>query len=197
MIFPPLVEERSLQCPKIKEMKSRRGHHKTPSVHVLAVPFPTQGHITPLLRFTHQLAQNGITVSFVCYEDAIPRLCTSANDDSSRAQNLDFRFLTLPRLEPDHKKWQHVTSEVLAEMMFKEAFEPLMAMYTSDERAGIAVPTCIISDMFQPWTTVMTRFTYDFFIDSSEYSECVMILILKSRKVEDSKEASDIVSQLY
>lgn len=147
------VDKTSQQGLNILEMRSLGADHKA-AAHVLAIPFPSHGHITPMLRFTHQLARMGMTVSFVCYEDSIPCLTSSADDASSEARSLDFRFVTLQRPRADQMDWKHVTSAVFEEMIFKEAFEPLMEKLTLDKSAGIAGPTCVIADAFVPWTLV-------------------------------------------
>ncbi|CAM6084510.1 unnamed protein product [Calypogeia fissa] len=108
-----------------------------PVAHVLAIPHTIQGHLDPMLRFATQLARSGITVSFVCMEDSIPRLT------STETESPHFHFVPVqkPRTErPGRLNFQN------------DAWEPLMEKLINDKNAGIAGPTCIISDMFLPWT---------------------------------------------
>ncbi|XP_044382992.1 UDP-glycosyltransferase 83A1 isoform X2 [Triticum aestivum] len=48
--------------------------------HVMVLPFPAQGHVTPLMELSHRLVDHGLQVTFVCTEpihklllDALPR----------------------------------------------------------------------------------------------------------------------------
>ncbi|CAM6124464.1 unnamed protein product [Calypogeia fissa] len=114
------------------------------AAHVLAIPFPGQGHINPMLRFTTQLAEKGIRVSFICYEDSIPDLRSSsgATDAPTSLQTSNFRFVTVQR--PSVRTIVNV---------LRSPFEPVMEKLTRDKNAGVAGgPTCIISDLFLPWT---------------------------------------------
>ncbi|CAM6090820.1 unnamed protein product [Calypogeia fissa] len=57
-------------------MRSTSGNGE-PVAHVLAIPHTIRGHLNPMLGFATQLARSGITVSFVCMEDLIPRLTST------------------------------------------------------------------------------------------------------------------------
>ncbi|CAM6098823.1 unnamed protein product [Calypogeia fissa] len=116
------------------------------AAHVLAIPYPIQGHINPMLRFTTRLAEKGIRVSFICYEDSIPdfRSSSGATDASSALQTSGFRFVTVQRPTVE-------APAIVNEL--RSPFEPIMEKFTRDKNTGIAGgPTCIISDMFLPWT---------------------------------------------
>ncbi|XP_050259121.1 UDP-glycosyltransferase 83A1-like [Quercus robur] len=45
--------------------------------HVLVVSFPAQGHVVPLMKLSHQIADQGIKVTFVSTEFIIARLTTT------------------------------------------------------------------------------------------------------------------------
>uniref|UniRef100_A0A453LUN3 Glycosyltransferase N-terminal domain-containing protein n=3 Tax=Aegilops tauschii subsp. strangulata TaxID=200361 RepID=A0A453LUN3_AEGTS len=36
--------------------------------HVMVLPFPAQGHVTPLMELSHRLVDHGLRVTFVCTE---------------------------------------------------------------------------------------------------------------------------------
>ena len=36
--------------------------------HVMVLPFPAQGHVTPLMELSHRLVDHGFQVTFVCTE---------------------------------------------------------------------------------------------------------------------------------
>ncbi|CAM6106023.1 unnamed protein product [Calypogeia fissa] len=117
-------------------MRSTSGDGE-PVAHVLVIPHTMQGHINPMLRLATQLARSGITVSFVSMEDSIPRL------PSTETESQHFHFV--PVQKPPTERPGRLN-------LHKDALEPLMEKLINDKNAGIAGPTCIISDMFLPWT---------------------------------------------
>lgn len=46
--------------------------------HVLAVPFPAQGHVKPLMKLSRQIAKHGIKVTFVNIECVHHQIVSSA-----------------------------------------------------------------------------------------------------------------------
>ena len=63
--------------------------------HVLVVSFPAQGHVAPLMKLSHQIADHGIKVAFVSAEFIITRLTTTMPVNSL------IRLVSLPDgLEP-------------------------------------------------------------------------------------------------
>ena len=63
--------------------------------HVLVVSFPAQGHVAPLVKLSHQIADHGIKVTFVSTEFIIRRLTTTMSVNSL------IRLVSLPDgLEP-------------------------------------------------------------------------------------------------
>ncbi|CAM6098827.1 unnamed protein product [Calypogeia fissa] len=128
-------------------MSSSFGNRDDAAVaHVLAIPYPMQGHINPMLTFTTQLAEKGVRVTFICYEDSIPDLGSSSGgtDAPSALQTSNFRVVTVQRPSVE-------APAIVNEL--RSPFEPIMEKLTRHKNAGVAGgPTCIISDMFLPWT---------------------------------------------
>uniref|UniRef100_A0A453LUZ7 Glycosyltransferase n=1 Tax=Aegilops tauschii subsp. strangulata TaxID=200361 RepID=A0A453LUZ7_AEGTS len=69
--------------------------------HVMVLPFPAQGHVTPLMELSHRLVDHGFQVTFVCTEpihklllDALQR---DADGDSGGGEALDgIRLVSIP-----------------------------------------------------------------------------------------------------
>jgi len=53
--------------------------------HALVIPYPTQGHITPMMQFAKKLASTGLTVTFVTTHHAYAQI-TKAHSEDSRVQ---------------------------------------------------------------------------------------------------------------
>ncbi|KAM0840757.1 hypothetical protein ACQ4PT_059443 [Festuca glaucescens] len=43
----------------------------TAALHVMVLPLPTQGHVTPLMELSHRLGDHGFEVTFVCTEPVV------------------------------------------------------------------------------------------------------------------------------
>ena len=54
--------------------------------HVLVLPVPSQGHIAPMLAFSHLLAARGVVVTFVNTEKAHARVLLSSEEDKEGAE---------------------------------------------------------------------------------------------------------------
>ncbi|MCO5568427.1 hypothetical protein L7F22_022126 [Adiantum nelumboides] len=69
---------------------------QAPSVrHVVAIPYPAQGHITPLLQLCHQLVPLGFTFTFIITQHIHQRMHSSTSagaGDQSDGLNQDARF---------------------------------------------------------------------------------------------------------
>ena len=106
--------------------------------HVLVVPYPAQGHVAPLMKFSHQIVDHGIKVTFVSPEFIHERLTTTMPMKSS------LRLVPLPDgLEPgdDRNDTIKLSNSFLEAMPghFKDLIEQINE--SDDERIS-----CVITD---------------------------------------------------
>ena len=106
--------------------------------HVLVVPYPAQGHVAPLMKFSHQIVDHGIKVTFVSPEFIHERLTTTMPMKSS------LRLVPLPDgLEPgdDRNDTIKLANSFLEAMPghFKDLIEKINE--SDDERIS-----CVITD---------------------------------------------------
>ena len=73
--------------------------------HFLAIPFPVQGHVNPLIQFSHALAKHGCKVTFLNTEFSHKRAKNAAAAAASQDDNLkgsNIKFVTFPDgLDPE------------------------------------------------------------------------------------------------
>eukprot|EP00253_Pinus_taeda_P007303 PITA_07303 len=121
-------------------------------LHIVAVPLPVQGHMTPMFNFSKKLAANGVIVTFVTTEACYANIIKAHNgeDPFSHAQSLglDIRSLQvsdgLP-LEFDRS----LSSELI------ESFQTNMMPHVEELIAHLKEKQppvlCIIADSFFVW----------------------------------------------
>ncbi|XP_059313760.1 7-deoxyloganetin glucosyltransferase-like [Lycium ferocissimum] len=121
--------------------------------HVVCVPYPAQGHISPMLKLAKLLHNNGIYVTFVNTEFNHNRLLRS-NGPHSLDGLPDFRFETIPDglpAGPDHDATQDIPS--LCASTSKNCSKPFRDLINKINVAAINVPvTCIMSDGIMTFT---------------------------------------------
>lgn len=119
---------------------SKRGH-------VVCVPYPAQGHISPMLKLAKLVHHNGFYVTFVNTEFNHKRLLRS-NGPHSLDGLPDFRFETIPDGLPpaDDDATQHIPS--LCESTSKNCSAPFRGLINkiNAEIEGVPPVTCIVSD---------------------------------------------------
>ena len=68
-------------------------------IHVLAIPFPAQGHVAPLMKLSHKIVDHGINVTFVNTEFIHAKLTASMAVKSEEKSPI--RLVSIPDgLEP-------------------------------------------------------------------------------------------------
>uniref|UniRef100_N1QPV7 Putative UDP-glucosyltransferase n=1 Tax=Aegilops tauschii TaxID=37682 RepID=N1QPV7_AEGTA len=62
--------------------------------HVMVLPFPAQGHVTPLMELSHRLVDHGLRVTFVCTEPIRKLLLDALADDKKALDGI--RLVSVP-----------------------------------------------------------------------------------------------------
>ncbi|CDP01479.1 unnamed protein product [Coffea canephora] len=118
----------------------------TKKPHAVLVPYPSQGHVTPLMRLAKLLHAKGFHVTFVNTEFNHKRLIRSKGPESVKGFD-DFRFETIPDGMPPSDK--DATQDVprLCDSVRKNCLVPfkelLIKLISSSEVPPVS---CVISD---------------------------------------------------
>ncbi|KAF7067752.1 hypothetical protein CFC21_073597 [Triticum aestivum] len=65
--------------------------------HVMVLPFPAQGHVTPLMELSHRLVDHGFQVTFVCTEPIRKLLLDALRRNADDGEALDgIRLVSIP-----------------------------------------------------------------------------------------------------
>ncbi|KAH7846376.1 hypothetical protein Vadar_013273 [Vaccinium darrowii] len=115
--------------------------------HVLAIPYPAQGHAIPLLELAQRLAQHGFKVTFVNSEFNHKRVMNTLDEDNVGNH---VNLVSIPDgLEPweDRNDLGKLTASTLEVMLGK--LEELIEKINATDNNKI---NCIIADGCQGWT---------------------------------------------
>jgi len=148
-IYLPLVSHRQSHNISMESESNGNGVSFKP-LHVVAIPFPLQGHITPMFHFAKKLAAKGVIVTFVITEACNVNITKAYNGESpfshARSLGLDIRSVQIGDgfpLEFDRS---------LNAEEFREAFHttiiPQLEELIAHLKANGPSVSCIIADTF-------------------------------------------------
>ncbi|XP_058179557.1 linamarin synthase 2-like [Rhododendron vialii] len=119
---------------------------ETPKPHVVIVPFPAQGHVSPMMQLSKLLHSRGFHVTFVNTEFNHRRLIRSRGPESVKGLT-DFRFETIPDGLPPSDR--DATQEVppLCDSTRKNCLVPFVELlHRLNSTPGVPPVTCVVSD---------------------------------------------------
>ncbi|XP_062029697.1 UDP-glycosyltransferase 83A1-like [Rosa rugosa] len=116
--------------------------------HIIAIPFPAQGHVMPLMEFSQCLARHGFKVTFVNTEH-IHKQIVNAISDESHIRNDHVHLVSIPDgLESqEERNGPGLLSKAIQAIMHQN-LEDLIEKINKEESAKI---TCLIADESCGW----------------------------------------------
>ena len=119
--------------------------------HFLAIPFPVQGHVNPLMQFSHVLAKHGLKVTFLNTEFSHKRAKNAAGasqDDSLKGSHIN--YVTLPDgLDPEDDR-----SDLLKVLLSMKSTMPALLPKLIEDINALDVDnkiTCIVVTINMGW----------------------------------------------
>ncbi|XP_065878495.1 UDP-glycosyltransferase 83A1-like [Euphorbia lathyris] len=125
-------------------------HHHQGTAHVVLVPFPLQGHVTPFMKLGHKLASHGVRVTFFITEMLHKRMEMAAMKKLDGDEQGHFRIVSVPDglpPEDDRKDDTRLTKSIFNVM---PGYLEDLIKRTNDQENGGKI-TCVIADAIFGW----------------------------------------------
>ncbi|GLU13102.1 hypothetical protein SLE2022_297490 [Rubroshorea leprosula] len=120
--------------------------NETTKHHAVCLPFPTQGHVTPLMQLAKLLHSRGFHITFVNTEFNHRRFIRSRGDDAVRGLT-DFRFETIPDGLPPSDRDASQDVPRLCDSTRKNLLAPFLELLGKlNSSPGLPPVTCIVAD---------------------------------------------------
>ncbi|KAA8546791.1 hypothetical protein F0562_003220 [Nyssa sinensis] len=122
------------------------GSAETRKPHAVCVPYPSQGHVTPLMQLAKLLHSRGFYITFVNTEFNHNRLVRSKGPDSVKGLP-DFRFATIPDGLPPSDRDATQDVRALCDSTRKNCLGPFRDLLAKLNSSSDVPPVkCIVSD---------------------------------------------------
>ncbi|XVE86801.1 hypothetical protein DITRI_Ditri18aG0063400 [Diplodiscus trichospermus] len=122
------------------------GSVETDKPHAVCVPFPAQGHVSPMMQLAKLLHSRGFHITFVNTEFNHRRLIRSKGPDSVKGLP-DFRFETIPDGLPPSDRDATQDPPVICDSTRKNCLAPFIEVVAKlNSSPRVPTVTCIISD---------------------------------------------------
>ncbi|KAG9451455.1 hypothetical protein H6P81_011420 [Aristolochia fimbriata] len=130
----------------------------TKKLHAVCIPYPAQGHITPMMKLAKLLHYRGFHITFVNTEYNHRRLLNSRGSDSLTGLE-DFRFATIPDGLPHSDSDATQSIPALCDSTSKTCLAPFRDLLSSLNNDDPTLPpvSCIISDGVMSFTVAVAE----------------------------------------
>ena len=123
------------------------------SNHVLVVPYPAQGHVTPLMDAAQRFTRKGLKVTFVNTEDSHKRVINAWSQKNDLSDMM--QMVAIPDgMEP----WEDRNDlGQLTETMFRVMPDKLEELINNINKTDDDKITCIIADYCMGWVSKVAQ----------------------------------------
>ncbi|KAI6695774.1 hypothetical protein NL676_023484 [Syzygium grande] len=124
--------------------------------HVLVVPFPAQGHLTPLLKLSHCIADHGVKVTVVNTESVHAQVMAANQQDEGSNR---IKFVAFPdglETDEERKDWEKLLESISRVMPghLQEFIEKVKRQSNSNEDEKISF---VIADLAAGWALEVAK----------------------------------------
>ncbi|KAF8389724.1 hypothetical protein HHK36_024243 [Tetracentron sinense] len=114
--------------------------------HVIAVPYPQQGHVMPLMKLSHRLAERGVKVTFLTTEFIYAKIMWALPQKGEEHSGI--HIVSVPDgLEAEHDRKDGMVIDSMAKVMPGHLEELIRKM----EESGEGRIDCVIVDTLLGW----------------------------------------------
>ncbi|RDX86464.1 UDP-glycosyltransferase 83A1, partial [Mucuna pruriens] len=115
--------------------------------HVMVVPYPVQGHVTPLMEFSLLLVKQGIKITFVNTKDNHERIMSAFPSGNDLLSQISLVWISDGLESSEERKKPGKSSEAVLKVM-PEKVEKLIECINGSESEKI---TCVLADQSIGW----------------------------------------------
>ena len=111
--------------------------------HVLVIPYPAQGHISPLMKLAYRISEHGIKVTFVSIESIHARLMAAMPDEDQELSQI--QLVSIPDPWDSRKDKVNVTESVLTVMpgLLKDLIEKINQKNVDEKITYVVADTTV------------------------------------------------------
>ena len=120
--------------------------------HAVCIPFPAQGHVTPMVQLAKLLHSKGFHITFVNTEFNHRRLIRSKGKDALKGLP-DFKFETIPDGLPPSDRDATQDVPALCDSTRKNCLAPFLELLKKLNSSGEVPVTCVVSDAIMSFGT--------------------------------------------
>ncbi|RVW85596.1 UDP-glycosyltransferase 83A1 [Vitis vinifera] len=116
--------------------------------HVLIIPFPAQGHVTPLMKFAYQISDHGIKVTFVNSDFIHEKLVAALPDEDEARSRIGLASIPDGLGPGEDRKDPLKSTDSILRVMSGHLKELIEKVNNSNDNEKI---TCVIADTTVGW----------------------------------------------
>ena len=161
-------------------MESQQSHNK---LHVVFLPFPSAGHMNPMIDTARLFAKHGVNVTIITTHANASTFQKSIDSDISSGYSIKTQLLKFPSAQvglPDG--FENIKDATSPEMYFKITRGVGMLQDSIEVLFKELQPDCIVTDMKYPWTVesaAKLNIPRIYFCSSSYFSDCAIYFVRK------------------
>ncbi|KAK2361236.1 soyasapogenol B glucuronide galactosyltransferase [Trifolium repens] len=158
-------------------------------LHVIFVPFPTPGHMIPMIDTARLFAKHGVNVTIITTHANASTFQKSIDTDFNSGYSIKTQLLQFPSAQVGLPEGvENVKDATSSEILGKISRGIMMLQHQIEVMLHDLQPDCIVSDMTYPWTVesaAKLNIPRIYFYSSSYFSNCASYFVRKYRPHDD------------
>ncbi|XP_058739779.1 soyasapogenol B glucuronide galactosyltransferase-like [Vicia villosa] len=158
-------------------------------LHVVFVPFPSPGHMNPMIDTARLFAKHGVNVTIITTHANASTFQKSIDTDFSSGYSIKTQLIEFPSAQVGLPEGaENVKDGTTSETLGKIIQGIMMLQDQIENQLQDLQPDCIVTDMIYPWTVesaAKLNIPRIYFYSSSIFSNCASYLVRKFRPHDD------------